>query len=125
MHKILIVEDDSIIQDLVNATLGGDNRYTLLQAYDGHTGLEIAKKESPILILLDLDLPRLNGLNICRTLKSHPDYAHIYILILSAMTQENDIKAGLDAGANDYFIKPFSPLALLHRVDDILDGKSN
>jgi DNA-binding response OmpR family regulator len=125
MNKILIVEDDTIVQDLVSATLGGDQRYTLLQAYNGHTGLELAKKEKPILILLDLELPRINGLNVCRTLKSDPDYAHIYILILSAMTQDADIKAGLDAGANDYFIKPFSPLALLRRVDDILDANSN
>ncbi len=123
MHKILLIEDDIIVQDLVSATLGGDSRYELIQAYDGETGLALAKSETPIILLLDLDLPKLNGLEICRRLKSDPTYSGIYILVLSAMSQADDIKAGKDAGADEYFVKPFSPLELLRKIDEILDHR--
>jgi DNA-binding response OmpR family regulator len=123
MRKILLVEDDIIVQDLVSATLGGDSRYELIQAYDGETGLTLAKAEIPIILLLDLDLPRLNGLEICRRLKSDPTYSAIYILVLSAMSQQDDIKAGKEAGADEYFVKPFSPLELLRKIDEILDRR--
>jgi len=119
MRKILIVEDDEIVQDLVNATLGGDSRYDLLQAFDGERGLELAYEQKPTLILLDIDLPKLNGLEVCRALRSDPNYASIYILMLSALSQHEDIKAGLEVGADDYFVKPFSPLALLRKIDQI------
>jgi len=119
MRKILIVEDDEIVQDLVNATLGGDSRYDLLQASDGERGLELAYEQKPTLILLDIDLPKLNGLEVCRALRSDPNYASIYILMLSALSQHEDIKAGLEVGADDYFVKPFSPLALLRKIDQI------
>ncbi len=122
MRKILIIEDDPIVQDLVGATLGGDQRYELLQAYDGQTGLTLALNEKPILILLDIELPLLNGLEICRRLKSDPRYSNIYIVILSAMSQQEDIEAGKAAGAEDYFVKPFSPLALLRKIDYVLDN---
>jgi DNA-binding response OmpR family regulator len=121
MRTILLVEDDIIVQDLVSATLGGDSRYELIQAYDGETGLTIAKTKIPIILLLDLDLPKLNGLEICRRLKSDPAYSGIYILVLSAMSQQDDIKAGKAAGADEYFVKPFSPLELLRKIDEILD----
>ncbi len=119
MRKILIVEDDQIVQDLVSATLGGDSRYELLQAFDGESGLEIAQTQKPTLILLDIDLPKLNGLEVCRILRSDPNYSSAYILMLSALSQHDDIKAGLAVGADDYFVKPFSPLALLRRIDQI------
>jgi DNA-binding response OmpR family regulator len=125
MQKILIVEDDHIVQDLVSATLEGDSRYELLQAFDGDSGLKMALKHHPILILLDLDLPKLHGLEICRRLKKESKYAGIYILVLSALSQNEDVQAGLAAGADDYFIKPFSPLALLRRIDEILERRPN
>lgn len=121
MRKILLIEDDIIVQDLVSATLGGDSRYELIQAYDGETGLNLARSEIPLILLLDLDLPKLNGLEICRLLKTDPLYSGIYILVLSALSQQDDIKAGKEAGADEYFVKPFSPLELLRKIDDILE----
>ena len=121
MRKILIIEDDKVVQDLVSATLGGDSRYELLQAFDGETGLRLAQAEKPVLILLDLDLPRLHGLDICRCLKDNPEYKRIHIVILSALSQQEDLEAGKAAGAEDYFTKPFSPLALLRKIDYIFD----
>jgi DNA-binding response OmpR family regulator len=119
MRKILIVEDDVIVQDLVSATLGGDSRYELLQAFDGESGLELAHTQKPTLILLDIDLPKLNGLEVCRILRSDPHYSSAYILMLSALSQHEDVEAGLKVGADDYFVKPFSPLALLRKIDQI------
>ena len=120
MRKILIIEDDPIVQDLVYAILAGDPRYHILQARDGNAGLAMLRQEKPDLVFLDIDLPLMNGIDLCRIAKNDPDTAATRIIMLTAMSQESDIAEGRAAGAEDYFIKPFSPLSLLRKVDDIM-----
>jgi DNA-binding response OmpR family regulator len=120
MQKILIVEDDPIIQDLIYATLAGDSRYQLLQAREGQSGLHLAMVERPSIILLDVDLPLLNGLELCRSLKEDPAYSYVKIIILTALGQPSDIERGEQAGADAYLVKPFSPLMLLLKIDTML-----
>lgn len=120
MQKILIVEDDAVIQDLVYATLAGDARYQLLQARDGQSGLNLAQSENPSIMLLDVDLPLLNGFEICATLKNDPAYNTIKIIMLTALGQPADLERGRQAGADAYLVKPFSPLKLLRQIDNML-----
>ncbi|MEI6046331.1 MAG: response regulator [Chloroflexota bacterium] len=121
MQKILIVEDDPIIQDLVYATLAGDLRYQLLQAREGQSGLQLAQTEHPSIILLDLDLPLLGGLELCRSLKADPSYSQVKVIMLTALSQPADIERGEQAGADAYLVKPFSPLNLLRKIDRMLE----
>lgn len=119
MHKILIIEDEAMIQDLLRHTLSHDQRYFVLQATDGKRGLEMALHEEPDIILLDIDLPQLNGYEICQKVKQKFQ-ARVKIIMVTAMAQSDQVKQGFEVGADDYYIKPFSPLKLLHKIDEIL-----
>ena len=81
--------------------------------------LEVARGEAPRLVLLDIMMPRLDGLEVCRQLKADPDTSDIVVVMLTAQAQERDRDQGLAAGADDYFTKPFSPLALLNMVERV------
>lgn len=120
MHKILIVEDEPIIQELLVTTLSNDARYQILQANDGKSGLQIALNEKPEIILLDVDLPFLNGFEVCRVVKAEYG-SRTKVIMVTAAGQQEQIEAGKAAGADDYYVKPFSPLTLLHKIDEILD----
>ncbi len=111
--RILVIEDDPAIRLGLQKTLGFEG-YDVLGAEDGETGLEIAFSNRPDLIILDLMLPRLNGYEVCRTIRKH-DPA-IPILIISAKDQEIDKIMGLDLGADDYITKPFSTRELVARI---------
>jgi DNA-binding response OmpR family regulator len=116
-EKILIIEDDpSILRGLqLNLTMEG---YLVRSAGDGETGLELARSEHPDLLLVDLMLPRLGGLDVIRELRAQdPD---LPILILSAKVHESDKVEGLSLGADDYIVKPFSLKELLARIDAAL-----
>lgn len=120
--KILLVEDDPSIKTLVRITLGSD-RYDILEAEDGPTALRIAEREQPQLVLLDVGLPGgMDGFEVCRALKSSPASSHIAVVMLTAYGQESDILKGQEAGADGYFVKPFSPLSLLQKMDELLGG---
>lgn len=119
MYKILIVEDEPIIQELLHTTLANDARYQLLEAFDGQIGLEIALAQKPAIILLDVDLPTLNGFEVCREVKNQFD-GEIKVIMITAMGQREQVEAGFAAGADSYYVKPFSPLSLLHKIDEIL-----
>jgi len=122
MKKILIVDDQVEVRELVQVTLEiGD--YQILVAENGQQAIEIAQAEHPDIILLDIMMPgsNIDGLQACRHLKEDPATADITIVMLSAKGQENDIEAGRAAGADDYFTKPFSPIALIEKVESVLD----
>ena len=121
MKKILIVDDQPKVRELVSVTLE-IGPYQILAAESGDQALEIAKKELPDIILLDVMMPNsiLGGLDVCRSLKSDERTKDIYIVMLTAKGQEWDKQAGQDAGADDYFVKPFDPLELMNKVDQIL-----
>jgi CheY-like chemotaxis protein len=121
MKKILIVDDQPEVRELVQVTLEiGD--YQILTAENGQQAIEVARAAHPQIILMDIMMPgsSIDGLEACRQLKTDPATADIYIVMLSAKGQEMDIANGLIAGANDYFTKPFSPIALIEKVEAII-----
>jgi two-component system phosphate regulon response regulator PhoB len=119
MKKILVADDDPTIRLLVNATLRRDS-YQLMEAVDGEQTLEVARAEHPDLILLDVGMPKLDGFEVCRRLKSDPDTGAIHIVMLTARAQAAERELGDEVGADGYFTKPFSPLALLDTISDVL-----
>jgi DNA-binding response OmpR family regulator len=114
--NILVVDDDRKTVDLIRLYLEKDG-YRVLVAYDGRRALELAMARQPGLIILDLMLPLLDGLDVCRTLQSEFE---IPIIMLTARTTEEDKLEGLDLGADDYVTKPFSPRELVARVRAVL-----
>lgn len=123
MKKILIVDDQIEVRELVQVTLEiGD--YEILSAQNGQQALEIAQAEHPDLILLDIMMPgSIDGLEVCRRLKSNLATADIIVVVLSAKGQEIDIAIGKQVGADAYFTKPFSPIALIEKIEAVIDMK--
>ena len=121
MKKILIVDDQPEVCELVSVTLE-IGPYQILTAGNSHTALILARTELPNLMLLDIQLmgSQMDGLEICRTLKADERTKNIHIIMLTAKGQDWDKQAGYDVGANDYFVKPFSPLDLMHKVEAVL-----
>ena len=118
-YKILVVEDEKNITKVVTYNLEREG-YQMITARDGEEGLAKARKELPDLVILDLMLPKLDGLEVCRQLKSDPKSARIPIIMLTAKTQETDRVVGLEMGADDYVAKPFSVRELAARVKAVL-----
>jgi CheY-like chemotaxis protein len=121
MKKILIVDDQIEVRELVQVTLEiGD--YQILTAENGQQAIEIAQAEHPDIILMDIMMPgsKVDGLEACRRLKKDPATGDITIVMLSAKGQESDLHAGKAAGADDYFSKPFSPIALIEKVEQVM-----
>ena len=116
---ILIVEDEKDILNLIEWHLRAEE-YEVVKADDGIKGLELATKNLPDLIVLDLMLPGMDGLQVCKTLKKNPKTENIPIVMLTAKGEEIDRIVGLELGADDYMIKPFSPRELTLRVRAIL-----
>ena len=119
MSTVLIVDDEPAILELVRFTLE-DDQVRVLEAADGRAALEIARAERPALILLDVRMPQLDGVEVCRQLRADPALRSTRIVMLTAADQEADRARGLAAGADEYLSKPFSPLALLALVRSIL-----
>lgn len=117
--KILIVEDEEDVQELIQYNLR-KNGYQCEAALDGKTALTKAETTKPDLVLLDLMIPKIDGLQVCRTLKSSTNLSRIPVIILTAKGTESDVVAGLEAGADDYITKPFSPQVLLARIKAVL-----
>ncbi len=118
--KILVIEDDLDVSDLISATLRKANDVTVTTATDGLVGLSLARKEQPSVILLDLMLPGMSGLEICRALKTDATTRHIPILMLTAKADEKDRIVGLELGADDYVTKPFSPREVTLRLHALM-----
>jgi two-component system, OmpR family, alkaline phosphatase synthesis response regulator PhoP len=110
--KVLVVDDDVKIVELVKLYLNRDG-YTVLTAYEGKEALRLARESHPDLIVLDIMLPGMDGLQICRVLRSE---SSVPIILLTARTTEQDRIVGLDLGADDYVTKPFSPKELAARI---------
>ena len=119
MTTILVVDDEPSIVDLVRFTLE-DADVRVVEASDGAEALVLARRIKPDLILLDVQMPRLDGLEGCRQLRREPAFARAPIILLTAAGQEADRARGLGAGADEYLTKPFSPLALLALVEALV-----
>lgn len=116
---ILVIEDDADIRELLHFNLAGEGFHPL-EAADGVTGLALAREHLPCCILLDLMLPGMDGLEVCRRLAANPQTQDIPILILTARGEEMDRVVGLSLGADDYVVKPFSVRELMLRIRAIL-----
>jgi DNA-binding response OmpR family regulator len=118
--KILIIEDESDVVDMLALQLRKAGGFTITNAEDGAEGLKKARTESPALIVLDLMLPRMSGLEVCKILKTDAATGNIPIIMLTAKAEEIDRIVGLEFGADDYVTKPFSPREVLLRIKAIL-----
>ncbi|MCK4305938.1 MAG: response regulator [Candidatus Eisenbacteria sp.] len=116
---ILVVEDEQDIRELLEYNLSREG-FTVSCAGCGEDGLELAQAKRPDLVVLDLMLPGIDGLEVCRRLRKDPDSENIPIVMLTAKGEESDIVAGLEVGADDYVTKPFSAKVLISRIRAVL-----
>jgi two-component system alkaline phosphatase synthesis response regulator PhoP len=123
--SILVIEDDIDIRELISFNLEKEG-YRVLSAEDGETGLKMAVDEHIDLVILDLMLPGMDGYEICRELKKTASTEQLPIIMLTAKSEDSDIVIGLEMGADDYMVKPFTPRVLLARIKAVLrrGGKS-
>jgi DNA-binding response OmpR family regulator len=119
MHTILIADDEPHVVELVRVTLE-DDRIRVVDAADGRAALALAEAIAPALVLLDVHLPDVSGLEVCRRLRKQAHLADTRVVMLTAAAQQDDILRGFSAGATDYLTKPFSPVRLLCVVDRLL-----
>lgn len=120
--RVMIADDEPGVRALVRMTLDNE-AYEIVEAEDGIQALRLARQLLPDLILLDVMMPGLSGLEVCAALKREGRTSGITIVMLSALAQDYDVEAGNAAGADTYFTKPFSPLQLLRRVDEVLGAR--
>ena len=118
-QKILIIEDEPDVAELISRQLKKAN-FAILVALDGKEGINTARTQRPALIILDLMLPRMPGLEVCRALKSDSSTRHIPVMMLTARAEETDRIVGFELGADDYVTKPFSPREVVLRTQAIL-----
>lgn len=119
MLTILVADDEPNVIELVRVTLE-DRRLRVVEALDGVTALAQAEAARPELVLLDVQLPDMSGLEVCRLLRRDPRFVQTKIAMLTAAAQEDDVAQGLAAGADHYLTKPFSPVRLLALVEHLV-----
>ncbi len=116
MKKILVVDDEPGVRKLVSSYLKKEG-FEILEAGDGAAALSLARRQRPDLVVLDLMLPEIDGLEVCRILRNESD---AFVIMLTAKAEETDMLVGLGLGADDYLVKPFSPRELVARVKAVL-----
>jgi DNA-binding response OmpR family regulator len=119
MTRILIAEDERDIRDLITFTLKFAG-YEVFAASNGEEGYNMAKQILPDIILMDVRMPKMTGYEACKALKSEPSTKDIPVVFLSAKGQESEVQTGLEVGAVEYILKPFSPDQLAERVKTLL-----
>ncbi|HMN58926.1 MAG TPA: response regulator transcription factor [Anaerolinea sp.] len=119
MAKILIAEDEPDIRDLVKFTLTFAG-HEVIAVTNGAEAVDAARIEMPDMVLMDVRMPRMTGYEACAAMKADPALKHIPVVFLSAKGQEAEIQVGLDAGAEEYLLKPFAPMELTARVGELL-----
>lgn len=116
MNKIAIIEDDSDIRTVLRLALKGSGFADVCEAERGDIGLDMVLREKPALVILDLMLPGLDGLSVCREIRKAPSVSSTPIIMLTAKSSEDDVVRGLELGADDYVTKPFSNAVLIARI---------
>ena len=119
MTKILIAEDERDIRDLITFTLGFAG-FEVVAAANGEEAVNLAKQETPDLILMDVRMPRMTGYEACAVMKADPKLKDVPVIFLSAKGQDTEIQTGLQVGATDYLLKPFAPDQLTARIQAVL-----
>jgi two-component system alkaline phosphatase synthesis response regulator PhoP len=117
--KILVVDDEIYIVHILDFSLGMEG-YEVVTALDGEQALEKLQSDKPDLIVLDIMMPKLDGYEVCKAIKSDPETRQIPVILLSAKGRNVDQKLGFDVGADDYITKPFSPRKLVERINQLL-----
>jgi len=118
--KILVIEDDKFLRELISQKLLKEG-YDIVEAVDGEKGIEVANKEKPDLVLLDLILPGIDGFEVLAKLKADPKLSDIPVIILSNLGQKTDIEKGIEMGAADYLIKAhFTPGEIVEKIAIVL-----
>jgi two-component system alkaline phosphatase synthesis response regulator PhoP len=117
--RILVVDDEIYIVHILDFSLGMEG-YEVLTALDGEQALERVRNDKPDLIVLDIMMPKLDGYEVCRTIKADPETRNIPVILLSAKGRNVDQKMGFDVGADDYITRPFSPRKLVERINSLL-----
>ncbi|MGE5403448.1 MAG: response regulator transcription factor, partial [Candidatus Saccharibacteria bacterium] len=120
--KILVVDDETYIVELVKFNLEKEG-FRVMVAYDGESAISMVEQETPDLMILDIMLPKLDGLEVCRQLRQDNRYSNLPIVMLTAKGEEIDTVLGLEMGADDYIKKPFSPREMVARVKARLRAK--
>lgn len=116
-QKLLIVDDHDALRALLKMTLEFSD-FDLIEAINGQQALAMVEKDVPDVVILDIMMPgEIDGIAVCRQIKDNPATAHIKVILLSAKGQTEDIRIGGDAGADAYFVKPFSPMSLLESIE--------
>jgi len=119
--RILVVDDEEMIRELVRVTLSRDERFEVREAGDGETTLLMVDEHDPDLVILDVRMPGIDGVETCRRIRERHGSERPVVIMLTALGQDEDLERYREAGANDHFIKPFSPRALLEHVYGMLD----
>ena len=119
MTVVLVADDDADIRDLVAFKLEQAG-FEVIAVEDGHTALEQARSRQPTLAVLDVSMPGLSGIDVCRMLRAEAATAGMLIIMLTARVQEQYVEGGFSAGADDYVTKPFSPRELVSRIQALL-----
>jgi DNA-binding response OmpR family regulator len=119
MAKIVIAEDEPDIRELIAFTLRFAGHEVIAGA-NGEEGYQLARQEKPDLCMFDVRMPKMTGYEACKKIKADPDTSHIPVVFLSAKGQETEIEQGLQAGADEYLLKPFAPDQLTERLREIL-----
>ncbi|GAA4520904.1 MULTISPECIES: response regulator transcription factor [Sphingobacterium] len=117
--KILVVDDEQDIVDLISYNLNKEG-YQVCTAINGRQAIEVAKKENPDLIILDVMMPEMDGIESCRQMRALPEFKSTFIIFLTARSEEYSEIAGFNVGADDYIAKPIKPRALMSRINAIL-----
>lgn len=119
-HRVvLIVDDDPFIRKLIVTTLEGVSEFELHEASDGEEAVQTASREAPRLVFLDIDMPRLDGIEACRRMRADPAMAGAKIVMLTATAEDSARRRAESAGADFFLTKPFSPLELLRLVSEL------
>jgi CheY-like chemotaxis protein len=118
-HVVLIVDDDPFIRKLILTTLEGVSSFDLHEAGDGEEAVQVARREGPRLVFLDIDMPRMDGIEACRQMRHEPAMRGSKIVMLTASADDSARSRAEAAGADRFLTKPFSPLALLRLVDEL------
>lgn len=116
---VLLCDDESVLRELVRATLESDD-YAIVEASDGEESLDLARRLRPDIVVLDMMMPGRSGLDVLRELRSDPGLTSIPVVMLTARARAADMNAALEAGADRYLAKPFSPLELISVVEELL-----
>jgi CheY-like chemotaxis protein len=123
MRTLLIVDDEDGVRALVRMTLNSDS-YQIIEAWEAEQALDLARLHHPDLILLDVMLPDMSGIDVCRALKDDPEMIGTTVIMLTAKAQQADLGRAELAGADGYFTKPFSPIALMQKVESVLGAQA-